>query len=110
MPLKDSFDKPTFQHKVLALLLKIPQGKVTTYKEIAHALGTRAYRAVGRALHTNNKPDAFPCYKVVASDGLLGGYANGPEEKIRRLTKDGILVRKGQIIDFEECCFTFGRV
>ena len=43
----------TFSDKVYDLLRKVPEGHVTTYKEIAHALGTRAYRGVGQAMKKN---------------------------------------------------------
>ena len=43
----------SFSEKAYALLRKVPEGRVTTYKEIAHALGTRAYRGVGQAMKNN---------------------------------------------------------
>jgi methylated-DNA-[protein]-cysteine S-methyltransferase len=43
----------TFSDKVYDLLRKVPKGRVTTYKAIAHALGTRAYRGVGQAMKRN---------------------------------------------------------
>jgi methylated-DNA-[protein]-cysteine S-methyltransferase len=43
----------TFADKAYDLLRKVPKGRVTTYKEIAHALGTRAYRGVGEAMRRN---------------------------------------------------------
>ena len=43
----------TFSDKVYDLLRKVPEGRVTTYKEIAHAMGTRAYRGVGQAMKRN---------------------------------------------------------
>ncbi len=43
----------TFSDKVYDLLRKVPKGRVTTYKEIAHALGGRAYRGVGQAMKRN---------------------------------------------------------
>ncbi len=43
----------TFSDKVYDLLRKVPKGRVTTYKEIAHALGNRAYRGVGQAMKRN---------------------------------------------------------
>jgi methylated-DNA-[protein]-cysteine S-methyltransferase len=43
----------TFSDKVYDLLRKVPKGRVTTYKEIAHALGSRAYRGVGQAMKRN---------------------------------------------------------
>ena len=43
----------SFSDKVYDLLRKVPKGRVTTYKEIAHALGTKAYRGVGQAMKRN---------------------------------------------------------
>ncbi|MBI9083133.1 MAG: MGMT family protein [Desulfobacterales bacterium] len=42
-----------FADKVYDLLRTVPEGRVTTYKEIANALETRAYRAVGQAMRRN---------------------------------------------------------
>ncbi len=89
-----------YQHNLQRLLLKIPHGKVSTYREIAHAMGMCAYRFVGQLLHKNPHPDKFPCYKVVQSDGKLGGFALGDAEKIRRLKADGVSVKNGKVVDF----------
>ena len=43
----------TFAEKAYDILRKVPAGRVTTYKEIAHALGSKAYRGVGQAMRTN---------------------------------------------------------
>ena len=43
----------TFADKAYDPLRKLPKGRVTTYKEIAHALRTRAYRGVGQAMRRN---------------------------------------------------------
>ena len=43
----------TFADKAYDLLREVPKGRVTTYKEIAHALETRAYRSVGQAMRNN---------------------------------------------------------
>jgi O6-methylguanine-DNA--protein-cysteine methyltransferase len=42
-----------FANRTYALLKTVPRGRVTTYKEIAHALGTKAYRGVGQAMKNN---------------------------------------------------------
>jgi len=78
------------------LLLKIPKGKVTSYKEIARMLGIHP-RAAGRLVGKNPDGDKYPCYKVIYDDGRLGGYGGGLREKIRRLKKDGILIKNGKI-------------
>ena len=92
--------------EVYRLTRQIPRGKVSTYGAIAKALGDiRASRAVGFALNQNPNPDFTPCYKVVNSDGTLGGFGLGIEEKIRRLEKDGIKVIDGKIVNFDEVFF-----
>jgi len=92
--------------EVYRLTRQIPKGKVSTYGAIAKALGDiRASRAVGFALNQNPNPDFTPCYKVVNSDGTLGGFGLGIEEKIRRLEKDGIKVIDGKIVNFDEVFF-----
>ena len=93
--------------KLQKLLLKIPKEKVTTYKAIAHAMGTKGYRYIGQLLNKNPEPDKFPCYKVVQSDGRLGGFALGCTDKIRRLKTDGIRVQNDKIADFKSKVYTY---
>ena len=98
-----------FNEKVYALLRKVPKGKVTTYKNLANALGTRAYRAVGRAMACNPYAPHTPCHRVVSSDGTIGGFSGTKElnsaplrKKIALLKKEGVNVKDGKIVDFEK--------
>ena len=84
-------DPKDFDERCHELLLKIPIGRVTTYKEIAHALGCRGYRAVGQSLNRNKKFISVPCHRVVKSSGEVGGYALGKNEKIRLLLKKAFM-------------------
>lgn len=90
-----------FQDKVYNLCKKVPKGKVTTYKEIAEALGTKAYRAVGTALNKNPFAPEVPCHRVVNSSGFVGGFASGVNKKIRLLRKEGVEVMNKQV-DFKK--------
>ena len=90
-----------FSEKVWQLCKKIPKGKVTTYKEIAAAMKTNAYRAVGNALSRNPHSPVVPCHRVVGSDGSLVGFARGLRKKAEMLRKEGIAVRKGKIEDLK---------
>ncbi len=90
-----------FERRCYALLRQIPEGRVTTYKAIAEALGTKAYRAVGRAMGANPDPVIVPCHRVVASDGTLGGYALGLERKIALLESEGLRIGQGRVEDFK---------
>ena len=87
----------TFSQKVWALTSRIPRGKVTTYGQIARKLNTRAYRAVGNALHNNPYAPAVPCHRVVGSDGRLTGFAQGVARKRELLVSEGVSVSKGKV-------------
>jgi len=90
---------------VLALTSRIPPGRVSTYRLIAEAMNTRAYRAVGAALHKNINPVTVPCHRVCNSDGSIGGYSGGVEKKIALLMQEGVEVKNGRIVDFERRLF-----
>jgi len=94
-----------FKEKCYNLVKKIPKGKITTYKEIAEALGTKGYRAVGNVLNKNPNLITIPCHRVVKSNGEVGGYAEGMERKIELLKKEGIPIKDDKIIDFEKYFF-----
>lgn len=90
-----------FQRRVYEKLTEVPRGNVTTYKALAHAIGSKAYHAVGSALNKNPFAPRVPCHRVVNSDGSIGGFAHGPEEKKRILQSEGISFRGDLIGDFE---------
>lgn len=87
----------SFQNKVYELCKKVPKGKVTTYRDIAHALNTKAYRAVGTALNKNPYAPKVPCHRVINSNGNLGGFASGLKNKIKLLKKEGIEIKNNKI-------------
>jgi AraC family transcriptional regulator of adaptative response/methylated-DNA-[protein]-cysteine methyltransferase len=64
-----------FQIKVWEALLQVPSGHVTTYSEIAQAIGKpRAVRAVGTAVGRNPISFLIPCHRALRKSGGLGGY------------------------------------
>lgn len=92
------------------MLVKVPKGRVTTYKALADAMGIRAYQAIGQVMRINPFAPRVPCHRVVASDGRIGGFMgkrNGEEikKKIRILKKEGVEVRNGKVVDFEKKFF-----
>lgn len=95
-----------FSKNCYRLLLKIPKGKVTTYKHLAHALRCKGYRAVGQVLGQNPDAPAVPCHRVIRSDGSLGGYALGIVKKRAILQKEGIKIVSGKI-DLSRYLFSF---
>jgi AraC family transcriptional regulator of adaptative response/methylated-DNA-[protein]-cysteine methyltransferase len=64
-----------FQIKVWQALLDIKSGYVTTYSDIAQAIGhPKAVRAVGTAVGRNPIGLLIPCHRALRKDGSLGGY------------------------------------
>ena len=93
---------PEEMKKVLNALKKIPEGRVTTYKDLGRALGMHP-RKVAVILSKNPAPLLFPCHRVVHSDGRIGGYTpHGSHVKARILEVEGVPVRNGRIPDLEK--------
>ena len=87
---------------VYDLLRKIPPGKVSTYGDLAKAIGNpSASRVIGSILAKNPNPIKVPCHRVVMSDGKLGGYAYGTARKKELLEKEGVFLTNGIIKDFK---------
>ena len=75
-----------FEKEVWEALIEIPYGETRTYKWIADKIGKpHASRAVGNALAKNPIPIAFPCHRIIESDGSIGGYTPGVDIKRRLL-------------------------
>ncbi len=76
---------------VYSIVARIPEGKVTTYGDIAKVLGhPHASRVVGRILNKNPNPILTPCHRVIKSNGNIGGYAFGKARKKELLKKEGL--------------------
>ena len=101
----------SFSEKCYILLRKVPKGKITTYKALANALGTKAYRAVGSAMNKNPYSPAdggdVCCHRVINSNGEVGGFASGSENKIKMLKKEGIPIKDNRVQDADKYWFKF---
>jgi len=98
----------TFSDKVYDLLRKVPKGRVTTYKEIALALESRAYRGVGQAMKRNPYAPEVPWHRVVATSGRIGGFKGAAiQEKIKMLKDEGIEFYGERVKNFEDILFRF---
>lgn len=87
----------SFDEECYSILSRVPKGKVTTYKEIAKKLKTKAYRAVGNAMNKNPYAPEIACHRVIRSNGDVGGFAHGTKKKIEMLKKEGIDIKKRKI-------------
>ena len=98
----------TLSTKVYRKLLQVPKGKVTSYGDLAKAVGLEnGQRAIGMIMKKNPFPVIVPCHRVVKSDGKIGGYVYGERVKSQMLTKEGIKIKDGKIIDFGKEKFYF---
>jgi methylated-DNA-[protein]-cysteine S-methyltransferase len=98
-----------FSDGVYKAARRIPKGRVSTYGQLAKAVGRPgAARAVGQVMRHNPYAPEVPCHRVVASDGSLhgfGGKFNNPE-KVRMLEKEGVEIVNGKI-DLKKFGFKF---
>ncbi len=91
----------TLSTKVYAKLLQVPEGKVTTYGDLAKVVGLKnGQRAIGTIMKNNPFPVIIPCHRVVKFNGEIGGYAYGEKIKSHMLSNEGIAIRDGKILDF----------
>lgn len=124
-----------FKFEVYKLVKKIPEGRVSTYGEIAlltqkSNIKSQKYnskvkisgrflpRLVGFVLHQNKDPNV-PCHRVVDRHGRLAPNFAGPskpwrsgafdgwEEQRRRLEVEGVNFRDSMHVDLEKCLWKF---
>jgi methylated-DNA-[protein]-cysteine S-methyltransferase len=89
---------------VYEILAQVQEGTVTTYGDIARALGhPGASRRVGTILNKNPNLIAIPCHRVIMSDGNIGGYALGKRRKKELLKKEGLCFIGDRAPDFAKC-------
>jgi O-6-methylguanine DNA methyltransferase len=74
---KFTFGTP-FEQRIWRTLQKISYGETRSYKWIAERAGSPgAMRAAGQALGKNPLPLIFPCHRIIAADGSIGGFSSG---------------------------------
>lgn len=80
-----------FEQCALREAMKTPYGSLTSYGDIAAAIGSpRAARAVGNAMRKNPTLLVVPCHRVVHSNGKIGGFACGSDLKHKLLALEGV--------------------
>ena len=96
--------KANFFQNVYAVIIQIPEGRVTSYGAIAKYLGSpRSARMVGWALNKVNTYEV-PAHRVVNKQGLLTGkyHFDGTTLMQQLLENEGIRLVDNQIQDFEK--------
>ena len=96
------------EQKVYKKLLDVPKGKITTYGDLAKAVGLKnGQRLIGKIMNKNPYPVLVPCHRVVMSTGKIGGYAYGKIVKMKILSDEGIEITNGKIESFDKKLFKF---
>ena len=78
-----------FQMKVLKEMKKIPYGEIRSYGELAKAMKSKAFQAIGNACGKNPFMLIYPCHRVVGTNGP-GGFAHGLKMKSELLKLEGV--------------------
>lgn len=79
-----------FQIKVWEELLRLENGEIISYSELARRIGRpRSVRAVANAVANNRIAILIPCHRVIGKNSSLGGYRWGVEKKKSLLSKEG---------------------
>ena len=88
-------------YEILSVVEEIPAGKVASYGQIARLIGReRNSRLVGKVLRMADRYGAYPCHRVVGSDGRL---APGFPEQRERLLAEGVRFLRSGRVDMASC-------
>jgi methylated-DNA-protein-cysteine methyltransferase-like protein len=105
-PEDEPFQPKKLTELVFEIVGQIPRGRVTTYGDIARALGDPCgARQVGWAVASPPAGCDLPFHRVVNRDGFLsGGWAFGhPEVMKQRLVAEGVLFVEEYTVDMKRC-------
>jgi len=91
------------REKLYKILAKIPRNHLITYGDLARKLGDRKLaRAVGNWLNKNPYPTKkVPCFRVIRSNGEIGGYAGGTRAKVKKLKRAGFEVKSNRVVNYK---------
>ena len=102
-----------FNDKVYEMVRQIPAGYVSTYGDIARAIGQpRKALFVGYAMKSSTDPGAVPCHRVVFKDGHFWGEDEdgNPTPQRIMLEREGVPFLDRDHVDLEACHWTPGRM
>jgi methylated-DNA-protein-cysteine methyltransferase-like protein len=94
-----------FFEEVYQVVKLIPKGRVTSYGAIAKYLGIKSSaRMVGWAMNAAHTIKNVPAHRVLNRNGLLTGrhHFETPKTMQKLLEKEGIKVKKDQVVDFDK--------
>ena len=97
---KDFFDS------VFQVVRLIPEGRVTSYGEIAKYIGSaKSSRMVGWAMNASHSQKEYvPAHRVVNRNGFLTGKMHfpSPNDMQQKLEEEGAIIKEDKIINFKD--------
>ena len=91
-----------FTARVIAVVRRIPPGRVATYGDVAALAGRpRAARAVGNIMRGCGDR-GIPCHRVIAAAGQIGGYGGNIGLKRELLKAEGLVLRGTRVLGFKD--------
>ncbi len=99
MPAANLPPLPDLPYHLANLLAQVPAGRVTTYGDLAKALGdVVASRWVASFFLHDERSNTWPTHRVLRGDGSLGLYAHGGEDaKAERLADEDVAIVGGKV-------------
>lgn len=86
-------------YEILSVVEEIPEGKVTSYGQIAKLIGRdKNARLVGKVLSMSEYYGDYPCHRVVNSAGRL---APGFQEQRQLLIEEGVELKENGCVDMK---------
>jgi len=119
-PMTHKAAEKTFSDRVVALALKVPKGRVTTYGALAKAAGgggmaarsvtgilSKAWDA-GHRSTGSRQGKSIPFHRIVYSDGRVWINEHHRKQRIALYKKEGIKLDKyNRIVDFADKLYEF---
>ncbi len=111
-PLTHKAAVQTFGERVVALALKIPKGRVTTYKILSRKAGGggQSHRSVTAILGKawDKGEHKIPWHRIVYSDGSVWISASNKKKRLALYKKERIVLdKKNRIVDFRDKIYEF---
>lgn len=111
-PLTHKAAVQTFGERVVALSLKIPKGRVTTYKILSRKAGGggQSHRSVSAILGKawDNGEHGIPWHRIVYSDGSVWLSASNKKKRLALYKKEKItLDKRNRVVDFWDKLYEF---
>lgn len=103
MALTKKTEPPTFHQRAVAVIKKIPKGKVATYGQVAALAGDpRGARQVVRILNSSWKKEKLPWQRIINARGTISlPRGAGYEMQKGMLQDEGIVFGLDDTVDLE---------